>query len=53
MDTRGKIHLNANDAGLVPKNKKMNVAANMFVNQNHNIFEDYYGNPASQSMDQP
>lgn len=53
MDTRGKIHMNANDASRVPQNKKMNEAANMFVNQNHNIFEDYYGSPSSQTMDQP
>ena len=38
MEDRGRIHLNANDNGLIRKSKKPNLRVDLHHNKNHNIF---------------
>jgi len=42
VDTRGKLHLNANDKGNLYPSKKRNNHADLFNNKNHDIFVNGY-----------
>jgi len=42
MDTRGKIHMNANDTNLGYRSRKLYNYQNMHNNKNHEIFTNYF-----------
>ena len=42
VDTRGRLHLNANDARNLYPSKKRNNHADLFNNKNHDIFTNGY-----------
>jgi hypothetical protein len=42
VDTRGRLHLNANDARQLYPSKKRNNNADLFNNKNHDIFTTGY-----------
>ena len=49
-EIRGRVPLNMNDQQNLYRHKKKNLAADLHINKNHNIFEDGY-NYRVDSMD--